>query len=72
MHVAAPRIAGNGRVIGWSESVAIYDARRPHLDLPDLEAPGLPEPMDLPDLGLDFRKDAPASLDVLEDTGSAE
>lgn len=59
VHLAAPRLAGNGRVVAWHESVAVFDARRPHLDFPDLEAPGLPEPMDLPELEIDFLPDAP-------------
>ncbi len=61
IHLAAPRIAGT-RYIGWHQSVAIFDARRPQLDFPDLEAPGLPESMELPDLLIGFRSDAPAAL----------
>src|SRR6185503_915261 len=66
IHLAAPRLGADGsRVIGWLESVAIFDARRPSIDFPDSEAPGLPEATDLPDLELRFRPDAPADLDEL-------
>jgi hypothetical protein len=71
VHLAAPRLAGNGRIVGWHESVAIFDARRPHLDLPDIEAPGLPEPIDLPDLEIGFRPDAPQVIDETADGEAA-
>lgn len=71
IHLAAPRLAGNGRIVGWHESVAIFDARRPHLDLPDLEAPGLPEPIDMPELEIDFRLDAPRVIDGTADDEAA-
>jgi hypothetical protein len=60
IHIAAPQLARNGRVVGWQQAVAIFDARRPDLDLPELAAPGLPEPTPLPDFDLSFRPDAPA------------
>jgi hypothetical protein len=67
-HLAAPRIATDGRrIVAWIESVAIFDARRPGLDFPEMEAPGLPEAVDLPELDLEFRTDAPERIDEADD-----
>jgi hypothetical protein len=72
IHLAAPQFARNGRVVGWQESIAIFDARRPDLDFPDLAAPGLPEPAPLVEFGLAFRPDAPAVAPEEESPGSAD
>jgi len=61
VHLAAPQFARNGTIVGWQESVAIFDARRPDLDFPDLAAPGLPEAAPIPGYELEFRVDAPAA-----------
>ena len=72
IHLAAPQYARNGRVVGWQESVAIFDARRPELDLPDLAAPGLPEASPLVDFDISFRTDAPAAAPDGEQPGVAD
>jgi hypothetical protein len=70
IHLAAPHLSKDGRkVVAWRESVGIYDVRRPGVDFPDLEPPGLPEPSELPPMEIDFRPDAPSALDdEVEDT----
>lgn len=72
IHLAAPQYARNGRVVAWQESIAIFDARRPELDLPDLAAPGLPEAMPLVDFDISFRTDAPVAAPSEEQPGAAD
>jgi hypothetical protein len=60
IHIAAPQLARNGLVVGWLESIAIFDARHPDHDLPDVAAPGLPESVELLELELAFKADAPS------------
>lgn len=72
IHLAAPQYARNGRVIGWQQSVAIFDARRPDIDFPDLAEPGLPEPTPVVDFDISFRTDAPAAAPEEEQPGAAD
>lgn len=64
MHLASPVTSNdNRRIVAWSEVVPIFDARHPDLDFPEIEAPGLPEPAELPGLDLRFRDEAGARID---------
>lgn len=63
MHLASPVSSqDNRRIVAWSEVVPIFDARHPDLDFPEIEAPGLPEPAELPGLELRFREEAEARV----------
>lgn len=57
IYLATP-IESDGRsVTGWRDIVPIWSAADPDAEFPTAPLPGLPEPVDLPDLELELRDD---------------